>query len=525
MTDPRPAFSAEVSAAARRLAGVAERTPLERNARLSELTGAEVWLKREDLQVGRSYKVRGAYNMIAQLDDGRAGRRRGVRQRRQPRPGRGLRLPGARRARARLPARGRRRGRSATGSPRSAATWSSWSSSGDTYDDAAAAAAAHAARTGATLVPAFDDPRTVAGQGTVGRRGRRPARAARRTSSSCRSAAAGCSPAAPTWLRERAPAAPGWSASSRPVRRTWRPRSRRAGRWTLPEIDTFVDGAAVRRAGDVTYPLVRDVGCRAGRRRGGPGLHARCSTLYQSDGIIAEPAGALAAAALPATASTSSRARPSCACCPAATTTSAATPRSSSGRWCTRAASTTSWSSSRRSRARCAGSSTRCSARTTTSRCSSTSSATTARPAPALVGIELGSVDGLRAAAGPDRGRPAADPAPGTRDDGLPLPRLGQGSTVTLMASPFLHDRERVEHAVQRDVLGDQVLDRDLTGGDVLQRPLVVLGRGAVGAVDVQLAVVHQVRVAGDRRVGLGQARRRRRSGRCGRPSRSPAPG
>ena len=39
---------------------------------------------------------------------------------------------------------------------------------GDTYDDAAAAAAEHAARTGATMVPAFDDRRTIAGQGTVG---------------------------------------------------------------------------------------------------------------------------------------------------------------------------------------------------------------------------------------------------------------------------------------------------------------------------------------------------------------------
>ena len=48
---------------------MAERTPLQRNARLSGLTGADVWLKREDLQVGRSYKIRGAYNMIAELDD------------------------------------------------------------------------------------------------------------------------------------------------------------------------------------------------------------------------------------------------------------------------------------------------------------------------------------------------------------------------------------------------------------------------------------------------------------------------
>src|SRR3712207_7426880 len=45
-------FSAEVTAAVRRLTGVVERTPLQRNARLSEATRAQVWVKREDLQVG-----------------------------------------------------------------------------------------------------------------------------------------------------------------------------------------------------------------------------------------------------------------------------------------------------------------------------------------------------------------------------------------------------------------------------------------------------------------------------------------
>ena len=57
-------FTAEVTEAVRRLAGVVERTPLQRCARLSEATQAQLWVKREDLQVGRSYKVRGAYNVI-----------------------------------------------------------------------------------------------------------------------------------------------------------------------------------------------------------------------------------------------------------------------------------------------------------------------------------------------------------------------------------------------------------------------------------------------------------------------------
>src|SRR6266498_4757981 len=66
---PGPVDADSVEAAVTRLASVAVRTPLQRNTRLSARTGAEVWLKREDLQVGRSYKLRGAYNLIAQLDD------------------------------------------------------------------------------------------------------------------------------------------------------------------------------------------------------------------------------------------------------------------------------------------------------------------------------------------------------------------------------------------------------------------------------------------------------------------------
>ena len=65
----RAVDAAAVEAAVQRLAGVALRTPLQRNLRLSERIGAEVWLKREDLQIGRSYKLRGAYNLIAQLDE------------------------------------------------------------------------------------------------------------------------------------------------------------------------------------------------------------------------------------------------------------------------------------------------------------------------------------------------------------------------------------------------------------------------------------------------------------------------
>ena len=159
-------FGAEVEAAARRLAGVAERTPLQRNARLSEATRADVWVKREDLQVGRSYKIRGAYNTISQLDAARQAA--GVVCASAGNHGQGVAyacralgvhgsvvVPGTtpRQKRDRIAALG--------GETVDLVV------TGDTYDEAAAAALAHSRDTGATLVPAFDAVPTVVGQATV----------------------------------------------------------------------------------------------------------------------------------------------------------------------------------------------------------------------------------------------------------------------------------------------------------------------------------------------------------------------
>src|ERR1700761_4779498 len=56
-------------AAAQRLKPVVKHTPLEYHVGLSKAYNCEIYLKREDLQVVRSYKLRGAYNMISQLTD------------------------------------------------------------------------------------------------------------------------------------------------------------------------------------------------------------------------------------------------------------------------------------------------------------------------------------------------------------------------------------------------------------------------------------------------------------------------
>ena len=66
MSDYRPQLH-DIQKAKQRISGVVVNTPLTLNAQLSERYAANVWLKREDMQIVRSYKIRGAYNKIASL--------------------------------------------------------------------------------------------------------------------------------------------------------------------------------------------------------------------------------------------------------------------------------------------------------------------------------------------------------------------------------------------------------------------------------------------------------------------------
>ena len=73
----------------------------------------------------------------------------------------------------------------------------------------------------------------------------------------------------------------------------------RAGRpIALTDIDTFVDGAAVSKTGDMPFGIVREARIELARIPEGQ-ICSEMLDMYQTDGIIAEPAGALASAALP----------------------------------------------------------------------------------------------------------------------------------------------------------------------------------------------------------------------------------
>jgi threonine dehydratase len=50
------------------LSEILDPTPFQKNNNLSDIYDAEIYLKREDLQIVRSYKIRGAYNKIRSIE-------------------------------------------------------------------------------------------------------------------------------------------------------------------------------------------------------------------------------------------------------------------------------------------------------------------------------------------------------------------------------------------------------------------------------------------------------------------------
>ena len=66
-TAPLPLTIADVHAAAARIAGAVVRTPTMHSSTLSEIAGAEIWLKFENLQFTAAYKERGALNALLLL--------------------------------------------------------------------------------------------------------------------------------------------------------------------------------------------------------------------------------------------------------------------------------------------------------------------------------------------------------------------------------------------------------------------------------------------------------------------------
>lgn len=160
----RPPAPAEIVAAADRLAGVAVATPLLENPALNDAVGGRILLKAETLQRTGSFKFRGAYNFISQIDP--AQRRSGVVAYSSGNHAQGVAAAAAllgAPATIVMPADA-----PAIKLDNTRALGATVVTYDRTSENREAIAAGLAADTGATIVPPYDHPWTIAGQGTVG---------------------------------------------------------------------------------------------------------------------------------------------------------------------------------------------------------------------------------------------------------------------------------------------------------------------------------------------------------------------
>ncbi|MDN5834290.1 MAG: threonine ammonia-lyase IlvA [Brevibacterium sp.] len=284
----------EVEAAATRIADSVIMSPLQISERLSAATDSTVYLKREDLQMVRSYKIRGAFNFMLQLDA--TERARGVvcasagnHAQGFARACKELGIQGTIFVPKTTPKQKIERVRHFGGE------WVTIEISGSTYDDASALAHRFADRNDALLVSAFDDLLTIAGQGTV----------AVEIANQLEVApdyiivpvgGGGVISGIAAYAAEHLPgttiigAEPAGAASMIAALKAGRP-------VTLENIDPFADGTAVKRAGALTYDIVSDLDVDV-RPVAEGAVATEMLDMYQVDGIIAEPSGAIASAAI-----------------------------------------------------------------------------------------------------------------------------------------------------------------------------------------------------------------------------------
>ena len=294
-----PVHASDIQLAQSRISSEIAPTPLQYCPRLSQETGYEVYLKREDLQDVRSYKIRGALYGMSNLGDEQ--RAQGIVTASAGNHAQGVAYacrtmgiqgkifvpePTPKQKRDRILIHG--------------GDWVELVVTGANFDEAAAAAHADAAARGAFFIEPFDARDTVTGQGTVA------AEIVSQLSSLGKAldtvvvpvGGGGLISGITSYLADMAPRTavvgiePAGAASLSAAFTAGEP-------VTLGTVDPFVDGAAVKRIGALPFQILE---ANQGR------LHwdtvsegAVCTeqlALYQNEGIIAEPAGALSVTGL-----------------------------------------------------------------------------------------------------------------------------------------------------------------------------------------------------------------------------------
>lgn len=286
--------AADVIRAEQTLKKVAKKTPLLHDEMLSEQYGCNVLLKREDLQVVRSFKIRGAYNKIANLTPEELSR--GVVCASAGNHAQGValscRVTGAHGA-IFMPI---------TTPKQKIDRVSHFGGEnveilleGDTFDDSAARAIAFAKEHNMVFVHPFDDPLVVAGQGTVGLEILGDA--------DCSVdyifvavGGGGLASGVASYVKHISPntkvigVEPTGAACMKAA-------FENGGPVELAKIDKFVDGTAVKKAGQLTYAMCKKYLDEVVVLPEGE----VCSTIlrvYNDSAIVLEPAGALPISAL-----------------------------------------------------------------------------------------------------------------------------------------------------------------------------------------------------------------------------------
>ncbi len=288
----------DIEGAMQRLKSVVTHTPLQYNANLSRKYQCRVFLKREDLQIVRSYKLRGAYNMMRQLSADQLAK-------------------GVVCASAGNHAQGFAYSCKKLGvkgvvfmpipSPQQKVSQTKMFGEdfvevklvGDTFDDTAVAAKAYTLEHGMTFIPPFDHPDIISGQATVGVEivedlpqftqdpidylflpigggGLSAGVGAYFKSTSPHTKIIGLEP-------EGAPSMLAAMKAGHPVE--------------LDSIDKFVDGASVKRVGDHNFAICKNVLDEVHLVPEGK----ICTTIldmYNEEAIVVEPAGAMSIAVL-----------------------------------------------------------------------------------------------------------------------------------------------------------------------------------------------------------------------------------
>jgi len=269
------------------------KTPLQFHKKLSEKFKAEVYLKREDLQVVRSYKIRGAYNLIQSLDA--ESRSRGVVCASAGNHAQGvayscqaLNIKGVIYMPAITPKQKINQVKMFGGELIDIVLI------GDTFDECQEVALDFCKEKNMVFIPPFDHPRIIEGQGTVGKEildelsgidylfvpigggGLCAGLSQYFKTYSPQTKIIGVEPQGAPSMKEALKA-------GRPV--------------VLDKIQRFVDGASVKKVGDLTFELCKESITDMLLVPEGK-VSSAILQLYNEDAIVAEPAGALSIAAL-----------------------------------------------------------------------------------------------------------------------------------------------------------------------------------------------------------------------------------